>query len=63
MTNRTKAFIILYAIGAIITFGHAWNRDYSDTFDKQATAIMAAPACAAVWPLYWSAFFWKGEPK
>lgn len=56
-----KLLLALYIAGAIATFGHAWNRDYSNTLDGQATALVAAPVCASLWPLYWSAWFWKGK--
>ena len=66
MTTRSK-IIAAYVAVAIITFGHAWNRDYSDnpdTAQKQSAALLAAPVVSALWPLYWSAFAWKNfSPK
>lgn len=53
--------VILYTTGAIVTFGHAWHRDYGDF--KSEFAVVAAPFCAAAWPLYWSEVFWKGQTK
>lgn len=56
-----KTLITLYVIVAVATFGHAWNRDYANLDEplQQAKALTAAPFCAALWPLYWSAWAWK----
>ena len=56
---KNKILITLYIIGAVVTFGHAWNRDYSKTLDGQDSAVMVAPVASALWPLYWSTVAWK----
>lgn len=60
-TNQRNYLITLYIIGAVITFGHAWNRDYSKTADKEATAFIVAPLASALWPLYWSTVLWRNK--
>jgi len=55
-----KALIVMYAVMALCTYGHAFNRGYESEFCQigggagACAAIMVAPASAAVWPLYWS---------
>lgn len=57
-----KTLFAIYVLVAVVTFGHAWHRDYSQTTDGQVGgAMMAAPVCAALWPLYWSEVFWKNK--
>lgn len=57
---KTKLKVI-YVLVAILTFGHAWHRDYSATLDQSGTAYLAAPVFAALWPLYWSTVAWQSH--
>lgn len=54
-----KAFIALYLAGAIVTFGHAWNRDFSIYNYELEAKLDCAVAAAAAWPLYWSTVVWE----
>ena len=50
---------VLYALGFIFTFGHAFNQ-YHETEDGLITSSGEASAatgfiCGLFWPLYWSA--------
>lgn len=54
---KLKLLAFLYAVGAILTFGHATNHA-PPTVGNKADAQFAAPfygiVCAAAWPLYLS---------
>ena len=54
---KLKLLALLYAIGAILTFGHATNHA-PPTGGNKAEAQFAAPfygiLCAVAWPLYLS---------
>lgn len=59
-----------YVAAAVVTFSHAWNRDYSNTLtaqrgtaDHASAALLSAPVCAALWPLYWSTVAWRKGDK
>ena len=56
---KNKILIIIYAIGAVVTFGRAWDDDYSECFDPDGCRLIAATGSAAAWPLYWSTVIWK----
>lgn len=70
--SKTIVAIALYALGAIFTFGHAYNRvpDTDTWFVGQETAIINGPTYKAMqaalavtgWPLYWSAILWERQP-
>ena len=61
MKKQMQIPIAFYAICAVITFGHAWHRDYSAM--TPGGQVVASTACAACWPLYWSTVFWSGNKQ
>ncbi len=59
-----KILCALYAAGAVVTFGHAWHHVSQLEDNKQlevGATMIAAPVCAALWPLYWSEVFWRNH--
>lgn len=60
MTTTTKILIAVYALGVVVTFGHAWNSN-DPYFPKDWKDAQFALVCgdSALWPLYWSEVFWK----
>lgn len=63
-----KYFAAIYAIGFIITFGAAYNRNPVKSESKSVTSAELNTAdslmCSMAWPLYWSyRAFQKEETK
>lgn len=56
--NKFKTAMISYVIGALLTFGYSYNRDY----DHSAPDLnaMRAYLCAMVWPAYVSKVAFEG---
>lgn len=53
---KVKLMALIYAMAAIISFGHAWN---NGDWDNHGQQLMGAPACGLFWPLYVSAQAWN----
>lgn len=50
-----RLFVLIYVLGMIVTFGHAWaNFHDPDEFRWLARAF----ACGLAWPFYWSGWAW-----
>lgn len=54
----------LYALCAIVTFGHAWSNVSKQNEDRRFVSAaemntVESLGCAAFWPLYWSVQAWK----
>lgn len=60
MKPRFQILLAVYIAGVVITFGHAWHRDYSDV--EKSMVPMIALTSSALWPLYWSEVFWRKSP-
>ncbi len=58
-----KILITVYVVMVVVTFGHAWNRDYDEHPDRHMAASTVAPVSAALWPLYWSTVAWDHKGK
>ena len=52
------ALAVIYVLGAIGTFGHAWNR-LGDNNGWLETRIYGSLLCGGAWPLYVSAVVWE----
>lgn len=50
------SLVLLYVLIAIITFGCAFNLEYtpSTSFSATGDRLISALGCAFGWPLYWS---------
>lgn len=55
---KTIALVVYVLIG-VITFGRAWNGIAADLDLTPDAAVVFAPVCAALWPLYWSQVLWS----
>lgn len=67
--TRTTIATFVYAIAAVVTYGHAYHnqtqyvvkfsgeRREADAVEKGCVAILASGA----WPLYWSQHFWSKQ--
>lgn len=50
-----KIIIIAYIAMTVITYGHAWNQDYSSAGEmKNERQAMTAVMGSVLWPFYWS---------
>lgn len=47
--------LTLYAIGIVVTFGHAWAH-FPDP--DESRRLVRAFLCGAAWPFYWSGWLW-----
>ena len=58
--NRTKSFLAVYILVAVITFGHAYRRVEPQIPKEmpEGGAVIGA-LDAAAWPLYWSVVAWE----
>ena len=59
MKNKIEIAIAIYAIGAVITYGHAWNQNWTAKDKEIGRREIESGIASVVWPLYWSAQLWK----
>lgn len=63
---KKQILTLLFAIGAVVTYGHAYHHQlpYTVQFDGSRVEADAFYKCfvaitsAALWPLYWSQYLW-----
>lgn len=51
-----RVVILLYVLGVIVTFGHAWAH-FPDLLEERGLA--RAFMCGIAWPFYWSGWLWS----
>lgn len=51
-----RHFGLVYALGALATFGHAWLKFGAD---ENPFAVLLVAMCSAAWPLYLSVNAWR----
>jgi len=57
-----KTGVVLYALIAIVTFGHAINLPHGSDSNGQLYHAYRAMFGPLAWPLYWSAQMWEPKP-